>query len=1054
MPDSNQYTGSESLPSDSDSLVAEDYTAFALAELQAQLQESRQLLELAQKREEIYHSIFEYSLDGQMLSTPEGRILDANPAATRILGYSRAEILALGRNKIMDLTDPRLAQFLEKRSREGYAIADLTCIRKDGVKIEVEVSSQLFCNSAGEARTSFIFRDVSERKQVEEALRESETRFQTFMHNSPTAAWITTDTGRVLYQNPAYTRMTGIRFEEATGKDAFDIYPKDVAEAYLATIRQAAETGQTIEVVEAYQLLDGTQGYAISYKFPLPDHNSEHLVGGMAIDITARERVEEALRESEERYRFLAEHATDVIFRDGPDGKLKYLSPACRTVLGYEPEELLGASYIQYVHPDDLAPMQKLSKAQVADPGSATTSFRYRCKDGHYTWIETNLKVITDPTTKQVLNIVGVMRDISERKRIEEALRRSEALYRMLVRNLPDSAILVFDLDLRCLVADGGVLTRYGLISEQLEGRAVQEVLQAQNALHFLPYYQAALAGLENTFEEYYADRVYLVRMVPVKDDRGEIVAGMMFSQDITSLKRAEQVLAAEKERLSVTLRSIGDGVITTGIDGRITLLNRVAETLTGWSQAEALERPLTEVFRLFGDATSPLQKDPTQDALKTGEVVTLRSPALLVARDGSERHIADSCAPIRAQKGQIIGLALVFRDITAQLRLEEELQKTAKLESLGVLAGGIAHDFNNLLAGILGYLDLIKLQLITEGLLEDEELEDFFKQAEAATLRAKDLTMQLLTFAKGGAPIKKTAHIHQIIEDSVNFVLHGTGVHPIFELPPELHPVEVDLGQLNQVIQNLALNAVQAMPEGGIFNISAQNLQLSEATLLPLQAGNYVLLTFWDQGGGIPPEILPKIFDPYFTTKRTGSGLGLAVCYSIVRQHDGHIAVESKVGKGTRFSIYLPALKQLPEKKSSPSKSVFDTTLPSLRVLVMDDELLLQKVLKRIFLKLGHEVVLASEGEQACQLYQAALEVGQPFDVVLIDLTIPGGLGGKQTMTRLLELDPEVTAVVCSGYSSDPIMSDYQKFGFKAVLTKPYLVEDLQRVLSQLMAL
>ena len=331
--------------------------------------------------------------------------------------------------------------------------------------------------------------------------------------------------------------------------------------------------------------------------------------------------------------------------------------------------------------------------------------------------------------------------------------------------------------------------------------------------------------------------------------------------------------------------------------------------------------------------------------------------------------------------------------------------------------------------------------------------MKDFINQAQTATERARELTIQLLTFAKGGRPIKNTVALPQLIEESTRFMLHGTNVKSVFALPQDLLTVTADAGQLGQVFQNLVLNAIQAMPEGGSIIISAANVRLGESTLPEIEAGLYVRLSFQDEGVGIPHDNLLKIFDPYFTTKNSGNGLGLAICHSIIRQHKGHIEVESVLGKGTTFTLYLPAINQQAETVVSHVAAVskYAQATTPMRILVMDDEQLLRNLVKQFLQRMGHTVEVATEGKEACQLYQAAFEAGHPFDVALLDLTIPGGMGGKQTMTKLLELDPYATGVVCSGYSNDPIMANYMQYGFKEVLPKPYNMGTLARILEKL---
>jgi PAS domain S-box-containing protein len=514
--------------------------------------------------------------------------------------------------------------------------------------------------------------------------------------------------------------------------------------------------------------------------------------------------------------------------------------------------------------------------------------------------------------------------------------------------------------------------------------------------------------------------------------------------QDITERKMAQEALAMEKERLAVTLRSIGDGVITTDTEGRVVLMNKVAEELTAWSQEDAAGKPLTEIFHIVDERTLEPCKNPVERVIETGLIQRFTNNPMLISSDGSERIIADSGAPIFDKNSEMIGVVLVFRDVTRQRRMEEDLFKAHKLESIGVLAGGIAHDFNNILTAILGNICLAKM-LSEPGTKIHEKL----SETQKASVRAKDLTQQLLTFARGGVPIKRVMSISKFIRDSIDFALRGSNVKCEFSVPDDLWLVDVDEGQVNQVINNLVINADQAMPEGGVLAVSAENTVVSDSQGLALKPGSYIKVSIADNGVGIPPEILPKVFDPYFTTKEKGHGLGLAMSFAIVNQHGGLITAESKVGEGTVFSVFLPA--SLDELKESEDAEVTPLCGKG-RILVMDDEETVRKVVMEMLSHMGYEVMLSQDGMEAIELFLNARKVGAPFDAVIMDLTIPGGVGGKEAVKRLLEIDPDVKAIVSSGYSNDPIMADYRRHGFLGVVVKPFEVEELSQMLRKVL--
>lgn len=512
--------------------------------------------------------------------------------------------------------------------------------------------------------------------------------------------------------------------------------------------------------------------------------------------------------------------------------------------------------------------------------------------------------------------------------------------------------------------------------------------------------------------------------------------------REVVERNRAKQELAAEKERLMVTLRSIGDGVISTDIEGRVTLCNKVAERLIGWEQHEAIGQPLEDVFRLIdGETRAPLET-PVAKVLRTGQVSMLSGHVLLTARSGVERDVADSAAPIRNEKSEMVGAVLVFRDETEKNRMTAEILKVKKLESVGVLAGGIAHDFNNILAAILGNIDLVLKQ--TSG---DEKTSSLLRSAKKASLRAKKLTGQLLTFAKGGEPVRQLAAIGEVVRDSAEFVLRGSNVRGNFDLADDLWPVSMDSGQISQVVQNLIINAAQAMLDGGVVDISCRNVHQEYCEK---DSGNYVCIVIRDNGVGIPSDMLDSIFDPYFTTKKEGHGLGLAVTHSIVAKHGGRITVESKVGLGTTFTIYLPASPG--EKLTEVPVLIRKKAERQARIMVMDDEEMIRDIARDVLDYLGYKVILAADGQEALRLYLEHLEAGTSIDLVILDLTIPGGMGGKETIRELLALDPHAKVIVASGYSNDPVMANYKEYGFVSMLSKPFDVTELSTKIDMIL--
>lgn len=512
--------------------------------------------------------------------------------------------------------------------------------------------------------------------------------------------------------------------------------------------------------------------------------------------------------------------------------------------------------------------------------------------------------------------------------------------------------------------------------------------------------------------------------------------------RDISRQKQTARALLEEKELLGVTLRSIGEGVITTDTEGRVVLINMAAEKFTGWTQKDAKGRPLSDLFHIKNFETSGMKKEKTsfQQLTKTGKTADANRRTVIIDKEGRSRVISHNKASIIGRENTIKGEVLVFRDITERQKMEQEALKAQKFESIGILAGGIAHDFNNILTSISGNISLAKMYLTPE-----EKSFERLIQAEKATMRARDLTMQLLTFSQGGSPVKKTASIVDLINDSANFSLRGSNVRYEYFFQDDLYPVEVDEGQLNQVLNNLLINADHAMPEGGTIMLRAENISLGAGNNLPLKACKYVKLSIHDNGVGIGSEELLRIFDPYYTTKKQGNGLGLASAYSIIKKHDGYIDVESELGVGTTFNIYLPASENIaPAKKVEESRLIEGKG----KVLVMDDEKEIRDLAGEMLGVIGYKADFAKDGKEAVEFYKMARENNNPFDAVIFDLTIPGSMGGKEAIQKVREIDPEVKAIVSSGYTDDPAMVHYKKYGFSNFMAKPYKINELSKVL------
>jgi PAS domain S-box-containing protein len=504
----------------------------------------------------------------------------------------------------------------------------------------------------------------------------------------------------------------------------------------------------------------------------------------------------------------------------------------------------------------------------------------------------------------------------------------------------------------------------------------------------------------------------------------------------IESQKQAEEALRKSEVNYRILIESLQEGIWVIDKDNMTTFVNIPMADMLGYTVEEMLGKSLFSFMDERGVNIANQRLERRRQGIQEQHEFEF------IKKDRTRIYVLIETTPLTDDDGNYRGAIAGMVNITERKRMEEELLKVEKLESVGLLAGGLAHDFNNILTIIMGNISLAKTDLA-----RGDDPSELLTEAERASKRAQTLTRQLLTFAKGGAPVKETASIKDILKESCSFVLRGSKSRCEFSLREDLFPGEVDVGQISQVINNIVINANQAMPKGGIIQVAAENLIIDNGHGLPLKPGRYIRISIKDQGTGIAEKHLSNIFDPYFTTKQEGSGLGLATTYSIVKKHDGYITVESKLGEGTTFHIYLPA-----SEKAVPEKEEIKLIKGQGRILVMDDEVALKKMIGRMLRKLGYESEFAKDGAEAIRMYKAAKKSEKSYDAVILDLTIPGGMGGKDTVKKLLEIDPEVKAIVSSGYSDDPVLANFQEYGFKGMMPKPFETLSLSKVLHEVL--
>ena len=687
------------------------------------------------------------------------------------------------------------------------------------------------------------------------------------------------------------------------------------------------------------------------------------------------------------------------------------------------------ADFQRALHPDDLPGTLGALKAALKGERDYRCEFRVQHHDGALRVLKVEGLVLRDAAGRGV-RMLGLARDITEQVSAVQALRESEARFKTLAEASFEG--IAISAQGRYLDVNTRLTQMLGYRREEMIGMEIARTLPPGERSRIVANI-AASCGSDVEHEILCKDGsrrfVEAHGRTIVQDGRELRITAI---RDITEKKRMERALHESEEQFRTLCDAAPIGIFRADPTGRVTYGNPRWEQIIGLPAREGIGHGWMKSVHpedLDGLVAGMREVKP-HGSIKTHELRHL-------GPQGATVWARVLVSPVLGADGAVLSHVGTLEDITEIRQARQELLKTQKLESLGVLAGGIAHDFNNILTAVFGNISLARFQLD-----EPAEVARRLEDAESAMVRATDLTKQLLTFSRGGAPVKKIIELEALLREAAGFVLHGSSVTCQFDLAEEICPVEADEGQLGQVFHNIMLNAVQAMPGGGSIIVVARNVSCEP------QGERFVRITVTDTGTGIDEGNLPRIFDPYFTTKAQGSGLGLATCYSIIKKHGGKIRASSQPGAGSSFIISLPA-------SASPAaadpKSSTALHRGSGRVLVMDDDATVRAIAQGILKQLGYSAEFTEHGAEAVELYLRRREEGTPFFATILDLTVPGGMGGRETMERLLQLDPEIRAVVSSGYSNDPVMANYRDYGFSAVLCKPYRPQEMGEVLWEL---
>ncbi len=1019
-----------------------------------------------------------------------------NPAAEAFTGWYNREASGKLIDNILNTSPKNQAQKLFSQLKQCFEnpkktveIGRTVLTNKKGKKIDVQLHvSAIVAQEASPVGSVLALREISGRDKFEQSLWESEEKFKSLAEHSPNMIFINKK-GRIIYANEMCEIILGYSRNEFYA-DSFNflqlIAPEDkkmVQENYKVHLK-----GKDIPPYEYGLVAKNGKKIDVIISTKLIEYEGEKAILGIVTDISDRKRTEEIFR-TQTRYRenVIQTASVLIVTLDENANIMEFNNHACE-LTGYTKEEVVGKNWFETFIPEKQRNGIKniFKDVYYGERLHWGNENEILCKNGERKIISWHNSLLKDEEG-HTSAVLAIGNDITSRKQSEKDIKRRLEFEQTIAR-LSSRFVGVFNMD----EAINQSLEELGRISGAsrvylfflrdngakmdnthewcAEGVSPQMENLKDIPSNMFPWWMKKLqdnqlirirdvaqlpddAQSEKEILESQLIKSLLVIPVRVKSILvgfigfdNVIHAGDWKDEDSLLLnifsellgyaferKHAEEESEALSNRNQALLEALPDDIFVLSRDGKF--LDTTTDKEIHSFGVDALIGKNIKDIGLSGTHVK-LILHGIEKALKSGEVQTIEYE--LETKIGLGYYEARI---VRLSENEVIANV---RNITERKRLENELIKAEKLESLGVMAGGIAHDFNNLMTAIVGNISLGKLY---EG--NWEKILDRLEAAENASFRAKDLTQQLLTFARGGEPIKKTISIKKLVKESVKFTLSGSKLSCQYHFDKDLSPVEVDESQIHQVIHNLVINAVQAMPRGGQLEVLCENVNRQQDQRLPEHHDKYVKISVKDFGTGILQEHLPKIFDPYFTTKQQGSGLGLASAFSIIRKHDGHIEVESEIGKGATFHIFLPAsFKEVDAEKNKDR----DLWRGSGKVLLMDDEEIVREIASSLLIDLGFQVEEAQNGEEAIELYQQALNTETPFTLVIMDLTVAGGMGGKEAISELRKIDPNVRAVVSSGYSIDDVMADYKSYGFRGVIKKPFTVQEFSEVLKHIL--
>ena len=1007
----------------------------------------KQAEEALKESEERFRKIVEQASIAMAVVGMDGGIEFINRKAVTVFGYLHKDIPTMDRWWVQAYPDEvyRKEVVADWTSRIRKALTEGSEIAGNEYRVTCKNGSikTMFISGVPVADKIFVmFDDITERKRMEEAQKRSETLFSSAFKLSPAAtilSWL--KDGKCIDANEAYARLVGFSRDELAGKTTTELNIWMSPDERNRMVSGLARAGRLENVPITLRKKDGSLRSTISSAEILVIEGEKYILS-FFYDITDIKQAEDALKESEMRYRALVESSPDAITQSDLNGRILMCNQQAALLHGYDrPEDLIGKSAFDLFPPDELE--RAGSNLQNTLTGKAVRNIEYRFvkKDGSQFHGELSATVITDAEGKPA-SFVAITRDITERKQAEGAMQSAkqqitEALSfnRMILESSP-VGMIVYKASGECVSANPMAAGIIGATTEQLLAQNFRS-LETWKRDGLLESADRALTSGKPVIREIHNASSF-GKTVWFKTSLAPFAAAgenhfLFLIEDISERKQAEYALRESEEKYR-NLVDNANQIIIVAQDGLIKFVNRKGIDLWGYTEQESMSRPFLEF--VHPEDRHLIMENHAR--LIKGDLIQQRYEFRVVTADGRICWVEINPVPIE-WKGKPATLDLLT-DITQHKRIEEELQKAQKLESLGVLAGGIAHDFNNLLTGIFGYIDLAR------SVSKDPKSTEYLEATLAAMNRARALTLQLLTFAKGGAPVQKITPLVPFIQDAAQFALSGSNISCKFFLAQNLWPCNIDKNQIGQVIDNIVINGQQAMPNGGDMEITAKNISLANKEHPPLSEGDYVKVSIKDSGIGISKDIMPRIFDPFYTTKTKGHGLGLATCYSIINRHGGCIDVESETGKGSTFHLYLPASREsaVLEAAAAARHKGCGT------IVVMDDEEIIRDTVRQMLEAMGYTVVCMNDGKEALDFYVSETRAGRQCSAMIFDLTVPGGMGGIQAVKEVRKLNKEIPVFVISGYADDPVLKNPVNYGFTASISKPFTITELSDMLNK----